>query len=150
MITKKMIDEFLTPKSMAIAGVSRNPKKFGYQVYQELLKKDFQILPINPKADKIDDAQCYKDVASLPDGTENLYIITPKSNTTEIVKQAIEKKIKRIWIQQMSENPEAIQLADKAGISLIYKKCILMFAQPVNGVHKFHRFFVKLFGGLPK
>ncbi|MFC2137589.1 CoA-binding protein [Bacteroidota bacterium] len=150
MITKQMINDFLTPKKMAIAGVSRNPKKFGYQVYQELLKKDFQILPINPKADKIGDAQCYKDVTSLPDGTENLYIVTPKSNTTDIVKQAIDKKIKRIWVQQMSDNPEAIQLAQNSDIELIYKKCILMFAEPVNGPHKFHRFFAKIFGRLPK
>ena len=114
------------------------------------MKKGFQILPINPKADKIDDVQCYKDVASLPPGTENLYIVTPKSNTTDIVKQAIDIKIKRIWIQQMSDKPEAIQLINDAGIELIYKKCILMFAEPVTGPHKFHRFFARIFGRLPK
>ncbi len=150
MITKQMINDFLSPKKMAMAGVSRNPKKFGHQVYQDLLKKEFEILPINPKTSDINGIQCYNDVNTLPNDIENLYIITPKSQTTEIVKQAIDKKIKRIWIQQTSDNPEAVKLANDAGIELIYKKCILMFADPVSGPHKFHKFFVRLFGKLPK
>ena len=45
MISLAEIQEFLAPKKLAIAGVSRNPKKFGYTVFKELREKDFEIYP---------------------------------------------------------------------------------------------------------
>ena len=53
MITKKDIEKFLEPKKLAIAGVSRNPKKFGHQVYEELKKKGFEVYPVNPQTSEI-------------------------------------------------------------------------------------------------
>jgi len=39
--------------------------------------------------------------------------------------------------------------AEKAGIKLVYNKCIMMFASPVKGVHAFHRFLARIFGKVP-
>lgn len=39
MTTLNDITEFLAPKKLAIAGASRNPKKFGGIVFTELKKK---------------------------------------------------------------------------------------------------------------
>ena len=150
MVTKKMIHDFLSPKKLAIAGVSRNPKKFGYTIFNHLSTNGYEVFPINPNAAEINGVKCYPDVVSLPGGIENLFIVTPKSQTLAIVRQAKEKGIKRIWIQQMSESKEALQLASEAGLETIFKKCIFMFAGPVGGPHKFHRFFMGLFGKLPK
>ena len=87
---------------------------------------------------------------SVPGEIENLLIAVPKSQTIDVAKQAKEKGVKRIWIQQMSDTTEALEMVKEAGIELIAKKCIFMFAEPVSGVHKFHRFIAKLFGGLYK
>ena len=45
-----------------------------------------------------------------------------------------------------AESPELIQRAKELGIPIITKKCPLMYAAPVEGFHKFHRFFTKLLG----
>jgi len=150
MITKKQIDSFLEPKKLAIAGVSRNEKKFGSHAYKELKKKGFDVVPINPYMDNLHGDPCYKDVKSLPDSYDRLLIITPKSEVEGIVKQAIEKGIKHIWMQQSSDTPEAIGLAKKNDVDLIYGKCIMMFGDPVTSIHKFHRGIAKLFGKYPK
>jgi predicted CoA-binding protein len=94
--------------------------------------------------------KCYRDVASLPAGVESLAIITKKDKTESLVDAAIARGIKNVWIQQMSETPAAIDKATKAGINLIYKKCLFMFSEPVSGMHKFHRSIKKLFGSLPQ
>ena len=46
--TKASIDTFLSTHKIAIAGVSRDPKKFGYLVFQQLKEKGFEVYPINP------------------------------------------------------------------------------------------------------
>ena len=144
------IQSFLEPKEMAISGVSRNSKKFGRVVYEHLLERGFKIYPVNPHVDQIDGQPCYKDIASLPDNVDRLYIVTPKDQTAGILKEATSKGIKNVWIQQRSENDEAVQLAMDKDINLIQKECMLKFAEPVSGPHAFHRFFNKLFGSYPK
>jgi hypothetical protein len=149
-ITKEQIDTFLDGKKMAMAGVSRNPKKFGYQIFDELTKKGFMVYPVNPEADEINGVTSFKDIASLPDDVENLFIVTPKEQTGKVIEEAAKRGIKKIWIQQMSDTPEALEIAKEAQMDVIHGKCMMMFAQPVKGVHKFHRGLVSLFGRLPK
>jgi uncharacterized protein len=149
-VTLGTIQKFLEPKTLAVAGASRNPKKFGGTVLKDLKEKGFQLYPVNPNAEEIQGITCYKSVADLPAGVKHLLIVTPKSETHAVAKQAVEKGIEMIWIQQMSETPESVEFISDAGIPLITKKCILMFADPVQGPHNFHRFLVKLFGLYPK
>ncbi len=150
MTTLNEIQKFLEPKRIAVAGASRNPKKFGGAVFKELKEKGFDLYPVNPNADEIQGIQCYKSVADLPDHVTHLFIVTPKSETQQVVDASLKKGVKMIWIQQKSETPEAVKAIEEAGIPLIYKKCMFMFIDPVTGPHAFHRFFVKLFGGYPK
>ena len=144
------IRTFLEPKKMAMAGVSRNRKKFGYSVFKELRAKGFEIFPINPRADEIDGVKCFASVGELPADVKHLHIITPKTQSEELVRQAHEKGIQDIWIQQSSETPEALEFAKNKNINLIHKRCIMMYADPVEGFHKVHRFLNKMFGLYPQ
>ena len=58
--------------------------------------------------------------------------------------------ITRLWIQQGAESAEALELCREHGLSAISKRCIMMFAEPVGGIHTFHRFFARLFGSYPR
>jgi uncharacterized protein len=147
--TQKSIDQFLSSRKIAIAGVSRNPKKFGYTVMKELKEKGFEVYPINPHADQIMGIPCFHNIGSLPLIVKHLIIVTPKKETLNLVAEAINKGIDNIWIQQYSDTREAIDHAISHKINLIAKQCILMHAEPVKGIHKFHRNIKKLFGTLP-
>jgi len=144
------IQEFLKPKEMAVCGVSRNKKKFGRVVYDTLKERGFKLYAINPNMNEIDGEPCYADVSQLPVNVNHLLVATPVSQTEDVVAKVISKGINNIWIQQMAESKAAVDLAEKNGINLIKKECILKFAEPVTGVHKFHRFINKLFGTYPK
>lgn len=150
MTTLNQIQKFMAPKKLAIAGVSRNPKKFGGSIFTELKNKGFDLYPINPNADEIQGVKCYKSVADLPADVKHLHIVTRKNETAAVVAEAVKKGMEMIWIQQSSDTPEAIKIAEDAKIQLISHKCIMMFSEPVNSVHKFHRSIVKLFGGYPR
>ena len=147
--SKAIIDNFLEPKKMAMAGVSRNTKKFGYAVFKELKDQGYQVFPVNPNADSIEGEKCYHQVSELPEEVDRLFIITPKEETYNAVKQAIDKGIKKIWIQQMAHTDEAVKLAKENQIELIQKECMFMFANP-KGIHKFHSSIKKFFGSYPK
>jgi predicted CoA-binding protein len=66
-----------------------------------------------------------------------------------VVKEAREKGIKNIWIQQSSDTPEAIKELEGSDINFVTGECILMHYKP-GSFHKFHRAINKLFGMFPK
>jgi predicted CoA-binding protein len=148
MSTKQQIETFLEPKKFAIAGVSRNPKKFGHSVYTEMKKKGYAVYPINPHAETIDGEKCYASVGELPADVRHLLIVTPKPDTDAVLRAAIDKGMTHVWIQQMSETPETLDIA-RERVELITGRCIFMFTEP-TGMHKFHRGLMGFFGKLPK
>jgi hypothetical protein len=148
--TKESIKTFLANRKIAIAGASRDRKKFGFAVMEKLKQAGVDIYPINPNTDLLHGERCYRNVSFLPEDTGGLLVMTPKPETAGVVEAAIKKGIRNIWIQQMSETPEAIKLAESGHVSLITGQCILMFAEPVDSIHKFHRAIKRLFGRLPK
>ena len=147
---KESIKKFLEPKKIAIAGASANPKKFGYAVFKELRQKEYDVCPINPKLADLEGVKCYPSVNEMPDEYEKLFIVTPKTATDEILKQAAQKGIKHVWIQQTANTKDSSTIAKENNIDLIEKECIFMFAEPVSSIHKFHRTIWKIFGMLPK
>jgi hypothetical protein len=144
------IREFLNAKKMAVAGVSRDPKKFGYQVYKAMKGQGYELYPLNPRASEIEDTQAYSTISQLPAEVKHLVILTPKTETEKLVMEAIAHGIDQIWIQQMSDTPEAVKLASDAGVHLVTGQCIFMWIEPVKGIHKFHRSIMKFFGLLPR
>jgi uncharacterized protein len=148
--TKASINSFLSSRKIAIAGVSREPKKFGYQVFKQLKDKGFEVYPINPNADYIDGTPCFRSVSALPLSVHSLVILTPKKLTRDVVAEAITKGIDNIWIQQMSDTREAIELTKAHPVNLVTGECILMHTDPVQGIHKFHRNIKRFFGLYPR
>ena len=149
-VRRQQIDDFFKEKQIAIAGVSRNPKKFGSEIFRTLTDKGYKVLPINPHAEEIEGVKCYANITSLPDQIESLLIVTPKHQTDDLLRQGINKGIKNIWVQQMSNTDETLKIAEEYDKEIIFGKCVFMFAEPTAGVHKFHRTLVKIFGALPK
>lgn len=148
MATPELINEFLSLHSYALFGASQNEKRFGHSVYNTLKSKSFHVIPINPKYTKIGADTCYDDIMSLPEKVDGAIIITSPKNTEKIIKDVIISGIKYLWIQQGCETQQSIDLAKLNNIKVISKKCILMFAEPVSGFHKFHRTIIKFFGKL--
>lgn len=149
-VRRQQIDDFFKRRLIAVAGVSRNPKKFGYEVFKELRGKGYEVLPVNPNTDEIAGVKCYKNVASLPEQVDSMLIVTPKDQTDDLLREGINKGIKNIWVQQMSNTSETLKIAEEYEKEIIFGKCIFMFAEPVKSFHRFHRSLVKIFGGLPK
>lgn len=149
MTSLKQIREFIASEPIAMAGVSRNPKKFGFAAFRELKEKGMDIIPVNPNATQIHGVKVYHNIKSLPESVRGLIIMTNKNQTAELVKEAKEKGIRNIWIQQMAESKEAIKELQDSDINYITKECILMHYKP-NGIHKFHGTLRKFFGRFPK
>ncbi len=144
----KDVTRFLSLEKYAVAGVSRDPKKFGHQMFKDLRKKGMEVVPVNPRTDIIDGVKCYSSVKELQSDIRGVIFMTPKEETLSVARDAIAHGIKDLWIQQGAETKSVIAELEKEDVNLIHSQCIMMFWKP-NGIHSFHRFLKKIFGGLP-
>jgi hypothetical protein len=149
MTTLKQINEFLDSQPIALVGVSRDPKKFGYTAFKELKEKGMKIIPVNPLADEIMGEKSYHSVKMLPSDVQSIIVFTKKNQTASVIRDAKEKGIKHIWIQQKADSKEALEELKDSGINYITGECILMHYKP-HSIHKFHGSLKKFFGLFPK
>ena len=149
MSSKAVVEEFLSQKSLAVVGVSRSGNKFGNTAYRELKAKGYQVYPVHPEAETLEGDRAYKDLASLPEKVGGVVVVVPPVQTEKVVREAAQAGIRRIWMQQGSESPAAIQFCQENGLSEIHGECIMMFGVG-TGLHGFHGKLWKWLGKAPK
>jgi len=150
MILKKTVNDFIKLKNIAIVGVSRKKEKFGNVVYNELKQKGYNVFAVNPILREFGGDKCYNNLEELKGKIEAIVIVIRGIETEKIVEKAHQIGIKYIWMQHGSQSTKAIDFCNANGISVIYNECILMFAEPVKSIHRFHKWLWKIFGKLPK
>jgi predicted CoA-binding protein len=150
MVTKKIIDDFLSHQKLAVVGVSRKRGKFGNAVHSDLTKKGYQVYPVNPHLEIFEGQPCYPSLTALPETISGVVVVVPPAQTEKVVHNAAEAGIRRIWMQLGAESPSAISFCEENGISVVHGECILMHAEPVKSIHGIHRWLWKLLGKLPK
>jgi hypothetical protein len=108
-----------------------------------------KIVPVNPEADEIMGEKSYRNVSLLPDEVKGIIVMTRKDKTASVVREALSRGIKEIWIQQMADSKEALNELKGSDINYITGECILMHYKPLS-IHKFHGSLKKLFRLFPK
>jgi predicted CoA-binding protein len=150
MTSKTAVTEFLAQRALAIAGASRDGKKFGSAALRSLKAKGYRIYPIHPSAASIEGEQCYRSFQELPEPVGGVVMVLRPEETEKMVKEAADAGITRVWMQTGAESATAIDYCTSHGMSVIHGECILMFAEPAETFHRFHRTLRGLFGRLPR
>jgi uncharacterized protein len=149
MNSKKIVDEFLLQKKIAVVGVSRKKTKFGNAIYRELKQKGYNVFPVNPHINTFEGDNCYPDLLSLPEKVDAVVINVPSVQTEKVVREAKKAGINKIWLQQGSQSENAVKFCEENGIEYVSNECILMFAQPSAFIHRAHRWIWGVLGKLP-
>jgi predicted CoA-binding protein len=149
MNTKQEIQEFVSQKTIAMAGLSRDAKAMSASMKRELESKGYRILAVNPNAASIGGQPCYPNLAALPEKVGGVLVCTPKAQSEKVVRDAAAQGITRVWLQNGAQSDAAVAACVEHGLSAVSGKCIMMFAEPVTSVHGVHRWFARVFGQLP-
>ncbi len=123
--TDDEIKQIFSLKNVAVIGMSKNQEKAAHYVPKYLSQNGYNIMPVNPTADKILDKKCYPSVEDVLEPIDIVDIFRPSDDVLPFVQEAIKKKPKVIWLQEGIHNLEAEDLARKEGIKVIFNRCML-------------------------
>ena len=123
--TDEQIQKFYLLKNIAVVGMSKNPEKAAYYVPKYLADRGYNIMPVNPTANEIMGKRCYHGISEVNEPIDIVDIFRPSDQVMPVVEEAIKKKPKVIWLQEGIHNQEAEELARKAGIEVVFNRCML-------------------------
>ena len=127
MTVQQQIEAFLTGTPHAVVGASEDRGKYGNKVLRAYLQRQRAVHPVNPNAEVVEGLAAFPDLASLPQTVHGLSIVTPPRVTEQVVTQAARLGIRHIWMQPGSESDRAVELAQQAGMNVIWGgPCILV------------------------
>ena len=149
MTSRAAIEDFFAQPVLAVAGASRDSKKFGNAAYRDLKAKGYKVLAVNPSTTTVEGDPCYPSLSALPEKVGGVVIVTPPATSEKLVQEAAQVGISRVWLQQGAENAAAIKICEQEGIKVIHHECIMMYQPNPAFFHTFHRFFKELVGGRP-
>lgn len=119
------IREILSMKNIAVVGMSKNPEKDAHQIPKYLMNSGYNVIPVNPTADEILGKKCYKNLREIPGSVDIVDVFRPSEDVPPIVRDAIAKGVKVIWMQLGISNKEATKEALEKGIKVVYNRCMM-------------------------
>ncbi len=134
--------DFFTHQRFALVGDSRD-KKFPQFTHKYLQEQGKTVYPVDLAGGK---PGYLGSMAEVPEDAEAVIIEVAKEKTHEVVSRAVEHGFKSIWLHQMTDTPEALQLAAAAGASVEAGGCAVMYLAPTLTPHALHRGIWKLIG----
>ena len=121
----EQIKRILEMKNVTVIGMSRHSEKASHFVPKYLDENGFNVTPVNPTAEEILEKKCFKEIIDVPHDIDIVDVFRPSEQVLPIIKDAIKKNPKVIWLQEGIHNEEAEQLARDSGIDVVFNRCML-------------------------
>lgn len=130
------IEGILNPRSVAVIGASKDPKKRGNIALRNLIEAGYQgkIYPINPSADEVLGYKVYGSVKDVLDEIDLALIVVPASIVPQVVEECVQKGVKGVIVtssgfketgkQGAMLEREVVRIAKAGGVRIIGPNCI--------------------------
>jgi predicted CoA-binding protein len=133
LVTQELLRAFLdATNTIAVVGASRDPEKYGHQVYADLKTAGYAVFPVNPKCDRILGDTCYPDLERLPVIPDVVNLVVPPHVTEEVVKTCHALGVKKVWMQPGAESETAIRYCEEKGIAVVHSLCVMIQRRGVS------------------
>ena len=119
------ITDILSLRTVAVIGMSKHSSKAAHYVPKYLIDNGYYVTPVNPNAEKILNISCYDYVSEIEGPVDIIDVFRPSEQISSIIRDCIEKKPKVIWLQEGIHDFESEELARKAGILVVFNRCML-------------------------
>ncbi len=147
------IQEFLSHKRIAIVGVSRNPKDFTRILYDEFVRRGYDVVAVNPAIPEIDGKRCFARIAEVAPPPEAALLMIPVKGRDALIRECEIAGVRRVWTYGTSGRKalaaETITASHRAGMTIVEGECPFMFLSHSGGIHRFHGFVRKIFRSYP-
>lgn len=110
--------------TIAVVGLSRDPRKEAHSVPATLHAAGFRIIPVNPSAGELLGQKVYRSLEDIPEPVDLVDVFRPAAEAPGIARQAVAIGAKTLWLQEGIVSPQARRIAEDGGLTYVEDRCI--------------------------
>ena len=136
---KNILSKF---KSIAMVGVSKDPKKTSTIVMRYMQEYGFKVYPVNPsaKGEEILGEKVYAKITDINDNVDIVDVFRPSKEAYGIAEDTVKIGAKVLWLQLGIRDENAKKLVEENRIEYIENKCTKM---------EYQKYFLKVRQAFP-
>ena len=129
-------------KTIAMVGVSKDPKKPSTIVMKYMQEYGFKVIPVNPRAkgEKINGEEVFEKITDIKEKVEIVDVFRPSKEVYAIAEDAVKIGAKVLWLQLGIRDEKAKELVEKNDIEYVDNKCTKM---------EYQKYFLKMRQAFP-
>ena len=116
----------LRAKSIAVIGLSEDPRKPSHYVSLAMQRLGCTIYPVNPQLESVLGEKAYPGLRELPVKPDLVNVFRLPHFLPAIVDEMIELGLTQLWVQQGIVNTEAAANAEAHGIAVVMDRCLMV------------------------
>jgi len=125
-IRKMLGDPPRERRTLAVVGLSDDPKRPSHSVSDYMQRHGYRILPVNPGIAHVLGERSYPSLRDLPERPDVVNVFRLPRYIPAIVDEMIDLGFQNLWVQLGIINQSAAIKAQDAGISVVMDRCILI------------------------
>src|SRR5512136_2401105 len=119
-VTRKTIDDFYANKRIAVIGASRHKNKYGYGLFDQLVRLGYDAVPVNPHADEIAGKRCFRSIKDVTPAATAVIAVVPPAEQERVITECAEAGVRTVWLHEHVmkgvSNPDALVLCRQKGM----------------------------------
>ncbi len=113
----EMIADFLAHNRFALIGISHDPANFSVKLFEEFLKRGYDVVPVNPRLEQVGARKCFPRVQDIQPPVEAVLVMTSPHLTETVLRDCAEAGVRIVWMYsaggQGSVSPNAIRYCEE-------------------------------------
>jgi predicted CoA-binding protein len=113
-------------KTIAVVGLSSNPRRPSFEVAHYLQSAGYRIIPVNPNEQEVLGEKSFARLEDIPEKVDLVDVFRRAEGVPPVAESAVKIGAKVLWMQLGIENAGAADLAQRAGLTVIEDACLLV------------------------
>ena len=129
-----------TAQTIAVVGCSPRAFQVSHRIARYIQDAGFTMIPVNPNHTEILGETAYPDLVSIPDDVkiDVVDVFRRSEFTADVVRDAADRAQRTgqrpvIWTQIGVSSPQAVRLAEEAGLPYVADRCLMVDHAAVAG-----------------
>jgi len=120
-----------TTTRIAVVGASNDPTKYGNIIVKNLMRRGYQVVPVNLDETTIAGLPVYRTLLDVPKPVDIVDVVTPPDATAQVLRDAAAAGLDLVWLQDGSFDAAVLADAKAAPFQTVYDACIMVVSRSV-------------------
>ncbi|MCW2922771.1 MAG: CoA-binding protein [Thermoleophilia bacterium] len=116
-------------RTVAVVGFSADPGKPSHAAPLELVRRGFDVIPVNPTASEVAGIATVARLADIDRHVDLVDVFRPSAQTPDIAQQAADIGAGALWLQLGITSEESAAIAREHGMAYVEDQCVAPIAR---------------------